>query len=530
MKPNLSSTPPLATLLSKLVDGRITPAETAKLEEILRRNPAARGHYRDYIGTHLELNESLPHIEVLKSPSLFRRAKVLLPIAAAVALVAGAGFFALRSNPPVSVAAQSPVIATTTVIKDVRWSLRESPAPGISLSPGRIKLTAGTLALAMRGGQVVTFAAPSDFELIDETEVFLHRGNASLRIIGGGGPYVIRVPHGAVVDLGTEFSVKVAADGTADVWVFEGKALVSLTAGTSTREEQPLTVGQSLRIAETLVSSPAKATDFIRPLPGTGIPESPAGNSYATAVAASQPAAWWRFEPNGTDKTVPNETGGQPLDLHGQAQIAGNLEGRHYFYTDLGEHAGFAMPARGLDNLDTPNGVSIEFLSYASAESYASMMALELYGKDYSQAARRLGFHHAPSRLVIERMGRKGEHIGHVHRDFAIRAMLRSPASYTYQAGTNAYSSLTPPLHRWNHVVMTADNRSIRLYIDGSLSSEVPADIKFLGESLRPIIGRLQPDERDEKRQWSGGIDEVALYPRTLTPDEIRDHAAALER
>ena len=528
MKPDLS--PPLASLLAKLVDRGLNETEKAKLEGILSKNPAAREYYRLYMATHLELAEAVPqmHFAPATHTGWFRRFRGPLAVAALVPLAFGLALWA-----PWRATRQAPagkVLAVTSVIKDVRWSLPEPPAAGSSLHAGRIELTAGTLALAFSGNQIVTLAAPTDFELIDENEIFLHRGNASLRIVGDGSPYVIRVPHGAVVDLGTEFSVKVAADGTADVWVFEGKALVSLTSGASTAKQESLTAGQSLRIGETLVPSPAKAADFIRPLPGTGIPESPAGASYATAVKSSRPTAWWRFEDGGPGTPVSNEAGGQPLDLHGTPKIAGTQEGRHYLYTDLGEHSGFAMPARGLDDLDTPQGLTIEFLCHSSSEEYGAIVVMELYGQDYSAAARKAGFHHAPSRAVVERMGRKGTHIGHVHPDFAIRSMLRSPASYTYQAGTNAYSSQSHLLHRWMHVAMSYDGKHIRLYIDGELSSEVTAREKSLGESLRPIIGRVQPDPRDDARQWSGGIDEVAFYPRPLAPEEIRSHASSLQK
>ena len=522
--------PPLAGLLSKLVDGMLNEQDKAKLEKILRTNPAARKYYRLYLATHLELTEAAPQMNFAPSSPIgwFRRARVPLATAALIPLA-----FALALWAPWRNARQEPpakVLAVTAVTQDVRWSLPESPQAGASLHAGRIKLTAGTLALAFSGNQIVTLAAPSDFELIDENEIFLHRGNASLRIVVSGSPYVIRVPHGAVVDLGTEFSVKVAADGIADVWVFEGKAQVSLTSGASTREQQSLTAGQSLRIGDSLVPSPTKDTDFIRPLPGTGIPDSPAGGSYATAVKSSRPSAWWRFENGGPSTPVSNEAGGQPLDLHGTPKITGTKDGRRYLYMDQGEHSGFAMPASGLQGLDTPQGLTIELLCHSSSEEYGTIIAMELYGKDLSELAKKSNLHHAPSRALIERMGRKGAHIGHVHPDFAIRSMLRSPASYTYQAGANAYSSEGHLLHRWMHIAMSYDGKHIRLYIDGELSSEVPAQEKFLGESLRPIIGRVQPDPRDEFRQWSGAIDEVAFYPRALEPAEIRSHAAALQR
>lgn len=273
MKPDFS--PPLASLLAKLVDCGLNEAEKAKLEDILRKNPAAREYYRLYLATHLELADAAPqmHFAPVASTGRFRRFRLPLAIAALIPLSFGLALWAPWRADRHAPAPKA--LAVTTATENVRWSLPETPQAGVHLPAGRIQLTAGTLALALSGNQVMTLVAPTDFELINETESFLHRGDASLRIVGAGSPYAIRVPRGTVVDLGTEFSVKVAPEGTTDVWVFEGKALVSLTNGTSTREQQALVAGQSLRIGETLMPSPAKAVDFIRPLlPGVPARES----------------------------------------------------------------------------------------------------------------------------------------------------------------------------------------------------------------------------------------------------------------
>ena len=91
------------------------------------------------------------------------------------------------------------------------------------------------------------------------------------------------------------------------------------------------------------------------------------------------------------------------------------------------------------------------------------------------------------------------------------------------------YSRESHLLHRWIHVAVVRDETRIQLYVDGTLSDSTEASLPFLNESLRPIIGRLQPNPIDELRQWVGGIDEVALYGRALTPEEVRAHAAALK-
>ena len=298
--------PPFASLLSRLVDGTLDAAGTAKLDEILCHSPEARDYYRFYLATHLGLAEVAPRMKPSSSARAWwmRHARIPLAIAALIMLAVGLAFWAPWRNARQSPAA--PVLAVATIANDVRWSLPEPALAGQSLHAGRIALRAGTLALTLGGGQLVTLVGPTDFELIDQTEVFLHQGNASLRIIGDGGPCAIRVPHGTVTDLGTEFSVKVAPDGTADVWVFDGKVLVSLTSGASTRGEQPLTAGQSLRIGETLSPSPATAADFIRPLlAGVGEPQPPA-NVIADFSAEFPASSLGSGQPFGGSETPAN--------------------------------------------------------------------------------------------------------------------------------------------------------------------------------------------------------------------------------
>ena len=269
MKP--TPPPPLASLLSKLLDQGLSDLEKARLEEILSTSPGAREYYRDYLATHLELSAAVPGMMrgQANRSIRFRRTRLPLTLAALLLLALGLALWAPWRGTRQEFTAK--VLAVTTVTRDVRWSRPEPPAEGVELHAGRIALSSGTLALALNGNQVLTLAAPTDFELLSDGELFLHRGNAALRIADGGSSYTIRVPQGTVVDLGTEFSVKVEADGNADVWVFEGKVLATSTSGAATREQRTLTAGQSLHIGRSLTPSSAKSTDFIRPLrPGTG--------------------------------------------------------------------------------------------------------------------------------------------------------------------------------------------------------------------------------------------------------------------
>jgi hypothetical protein len=52
----------------------------------------------------------------------------------------------------------------------------------------------------------------------------------------------------------------------------------------------------------------------------------------------------------------------------------------------------------------------------------------------------------------------------------------------------------------------------------------------FDASRLRPGVGRLQSSPTGEQRQWIGAIDELALYRRALSPEEIRSHYVALKK
>jgi len=539
----MRSDPPsklLAGRISRLVDGLLDENETAELEKILRSSRTARDYYRHYLSTHLDLAEHF-HQDAAARPTPIpirpRRATVALAIAAMIPLAAGLWFWTMRNRvdprpvPPASVAVaavRGPVLAVTAHAAGVQWSLPESPAAGLLLRAGSVRLESGRLALDLVGGQTVTLQGPAEFKLLTETEMLLFSGDASLRMADGRATYIIRVPGGAVVDLGTEFSVKIAPDGTSDVHVFEGEANASVTgAGNSTREERPLQAGESVRIAGRLSASSVKTEDFLRPLARDVAAASPAGDAYAGEIGKSAPVAWWRFDSVTPRLEVLDEAGTCPLLLYGTPRIIGCL-GRRFMQTDRGLASGFAAPENGIDGLDTKRGMTVECLLYPTSERHSSAIGMEQPGISPPSIGKFAKLRHAPSRLSIDRMARRGAVIGHVHPDFAIRAVMRSPAGY--DGGVNTYSTESHLLHRWVHVVLTNDGTAIRLYIDGRLSDEAVASLPFLSASLRPIIGRVQPEPSDEHRQWVGGIDEVALYGRVLGPEEIRAHFEALER
>jgi hypothetical protein len=528
--------PRLLHLLSRLADGMLDPVEAQELDAMLLADPEARAYYRCHAAVHVALgNAPEAGSKVVTMPATQRQRRwPAYAAAAALIIAAGTAWWSLRHDAPQTsqdslaknTNTSTKVLAVTYATDGLRWNLPQAATSGQRLGPGPVRVFDGEVSLSLSSGQLLHVKGPAEFELLGEGEVLLRSGPAALRTIDGRDPFIVHLPKGALVDMGSDFSVDVGSDGTAEVRVFENELVASTVGPTGdTLEELQLLPGKSTRINSGLSPGNRAAKDFLR-LPPIPLTVPPGGEqAYAAAVLRSSPLSYWRFEQTNPEGKVPDETGRHPLQLMERARISGS-EHQRYLVTNASDAAGFALPADGISDLDTARGITIEGLLFSSSESYGTALALELV--DAPPPDKRWSrLRHAPQTFALERMGRKGEHIGHIHPDFSMRAMFRSPAGY--EGGTNLYSRESHLLHRWLHAAVVHDGTSIRLYLDGELSASTPASLPFQNARLRPIIGRLQPHPQDELRQWIGGIDEVALYGRALSAEEVRAHAEALK-
>jgi hypothetical protein len=75
---------------------------------------------------------------------------------------------------------------------------------------------------------------------------------------------------------------------------------------------------------------------------------------------------------------------------------------------------------------------------------------------------------------------------------------------------------------QWHFVVATFGSKTLRLYVDGRKEAEVPS---LGGADIKPnrcpvMIGGIASGCR--ARQYHGSIDEVMIYNRELSADEVR--------
>src|SRR5262249_14491605 len=114
----------------------------------------------------------------------------------------------------------------------------------------------------------------------------------------------------------------------------------------------------------------------------------------------------------------------------------------------------------------------------------------------------------------------------------AVRFLDRWPPGLS--GGVNVFSrrSFIPAL--WHHVVGQKVGERLELYIDGRLVGSSPAAPNppapaVLTTPCWLLVGRLKqrtlPPQTGEIRPFEGRIDELAIYERSLTVEEIRRHA-----
>ncbi|MEY4245914.1 MAG: hypothetical protein RLZZ245_3499 [Verrucomicrobiota bacterium] len=528
--------PRLSHLLSRLTDELLDPSEAEELDEILRRDPASRDHYRSHAAVHMELPEVLAEQDGLPvRPARRWSYRWILPVAALALITAGGlswwrAYSRGSSLGKIKDASGETVLGVVSLANDVRWSLPSPAKPGQQLVRGTLKLFSGELTVTMGDGRLISLRGPAEMEMTSENAGSLHSGQAAFLMTRQQQrrPYIVYVPNGAVVDQGTEFSVNVAADGLAtDVHVFEGHATAS-TLGKSglSCEESQLGSGDTIRITTKLERSPATVDAFLRVIQTVPRKNSTGNAAYAKAVMSSSPAAYWRFERLNSERQVPDETGGQGLQLYENARLDGS-DNQSYLAVNDHDAKGFASTRAGLPGLNAAGGRTIECLFYSTRERYCTIMAFELEGLAAPGIRIPYMTKHAPQSFLLERTRLKGEFMGLIHPDYSVRAMFRSPAGFV--DGTNTYSRESHLLYQWVHVAVTYDDTAIRLYINGELSCEKKVALVFDDSQLRPIVGRLQSSPQGEQRQWIGAIDELALYRRALSPQEINSHYVALK-
>ena len=215
-------TPTEATeLMLRYLEGDADAGEVARLQEALAASPELVAVCADVSRQHLQLRElaeeSRMKFRVLDGGKRFiRPAWIATAAAAAIALAA---FIFLRPEKAAGVGAE--VVSSENA--GAAW------LKGTRLLLSKLDIKSGTVRLRLDNGALVMLTAPVAAEFISPLRVKVRHGQITADVHGGGKGFVVEANGTEVVDLGTEFGVKVSERGDTDVVVFEGEVQLQKT-------------------------------------------------------------------------------------------------------------------------------------------------------------------------------------------------------------------------------------------------------------------------------------------------------------
>ncbi len=253
-----------------------------------------------------------------------------------------------------------------------------------------------------------------------------------------------------------------------------------------------------------------------------GNPRRPAAVSqgpYARSVLAAKPVAYWRMEemdgPKALDATGGGHhgriEGGVAFFLDGPAAAAFSGEGAVKRAVNRAVHFAGGRMAAALDGLGP--AYSVEMWFWNGLPSDARPGTGHLFSRGAPGAPGAPGDHlliggtrSVPGRLVFASMG---------------------DGSTAFLVGRTEIAPRT-----WHHATFARDGKRVAIYLNGKAELEAAgeAEIRFGDPAVDVCIGGRS--DGAEGTGFEGKIDEVAVYDRPLSPEEIaaRFRAAGVER
>ncbi len=255
----------LRDLIRRLSDGPLPPEDAARLNDLLHGDPEACELYLKHVtldaqlhhefGGRQPLPEELPAFaRSAEAPRVAPAFRGLGLVRFAAALLLGVGLTLLggslwprgRHDGVADDKATSDSVATLLFADNCQWRTKDRPVEGQRLSAGPLQLERGLLILRFDGGAAVVLEGPADLRVESRGCAQLVHGRLTVRAPKEAAGFTVRSPASDVVDLGTEFAIKVERGGATEVHVLEGEVSHS-KPGAPMESAQLLSAGNAVR-------------------------------------------------------------------------------------------------------------------------------------------------------------------------------------------------------------------------------------------------------------------------------------------
>ena len=266
-------------LVGALREDDLSDDQSAELQNLLEAKPGARRRFAELMQLTAMLSEDASRgysAEPLpKSPrprrhqsQMWNRSIVpmLLALCAAILLIV---YWPRAQDSDLEANATELLdegVAVVTQSYGAQWSGQTQLTIGSSVSPGTVTLDTGLIQVEFYRGAVVVVEGPAELEFVSADQLICRRGRLRARVPQQAEGFAVLSPKVELVDLGTEFGMDVASDGSASVHVFDGKVEL-YESGTdravSTRVEFTKDEGAVISASGEIVQSRDAAVEYV---------------------------------------------------------------------------------------------------------------------------------------------------------------------------------------------------------------------------------------------------------------------------
>ena len=141
-------------------------------------------------------------------------------------------------------------VATLDTSLDAAFADGQSVASGTRLTNRNepFLLQKGLIEIVFDGSAKVLLEGPAAFQLKSPGRMSLNAGRLFATVTDDAKGFTVDTPNSRVIDLGTEFGVRVENDGTSDLHMFKGMAELAPSSGTRDKRILTVTAGQARRV------------------------------------------------------------------------------------------------------------------------------------------------------------------------------------------------------------------------------------------------------------------------------------------
>jgi hypothetical protein len=520
----------LHELLNGLVEKNLPPKKLKKLESWLLESPDAR---REYV-SFMDMSSSLAHYaeeivtdedesdqqDTSSANTIIQFVRPSLAIAALLVI----GFTLINfwsSNPystkpiqsettisekssPVEIPNES-VFAVLTHTVGVKWGEGTDgpPALGQTLDLSKLEVESGLAQLEFIRGSTVILEGPVSFEIKGSNEGSLQRGKLRANVPAVAKGFSVDLPHGRLVDLGTEFGLHVHDGGSTEIFVYKGRVRYDGLPNTDKAFSHEISSGEALFVDP--YGHPSWIEMPSEPFMGTAdlafISMEQSQNRYSSWVSLSEEIAkssdtllYYSFDNHAPWSRTLNDLSNQ---ANGAVVGCKWTDGR--------------WPGKGALGFSRKNDqVRLDFPSHHPALTLGAWVSLNVLGQH-------------PSPIISSDSTSNGAASWYVNSKGMLVLELNvngKPKRYE-----SAVAFRKERLGRWMHVSTTFDpvSKMVTHYVNGrSFSREkiVTAIPLYFGSSL---LGNFSKNSLvKSKRSIQGKIDEFVLFKEAFDEDAVR--------